>query len=208
MKLTQQSFRIISLAAALITSGIATAQTTTPLSAPASNSNVTTSEANTSYGSNISTINPITNAVAVLVPTQGSSVNGTVTFTKVDNGVKIVADISGLTQGDHGFHIHEFGDCTSPDALSAGGHYNPSAMPHNAPDSNTRHEGDLGNITADASGKAHYERIDQDATLNGPDSVIGRSLIVHADADDFKTQPTGNSGARLACGVIGIAKSQ
>jgi Cu-Zn family superoxide dismutase len=147
----------------------------------------------------------VTRAVAVLSPTKGNSVSGTVTFTKVQTGVKIVADVSGLTPGAHGFHIHEFGDCTAPDASSAGGHFNPSHTYHGAPDMPFRHVGDFGNLVADASGKAHYERVDTIVFLNGPNSVIGHAVIVHEKADDFKTQPTGNAGGRAACGVIGVA---
>lgn len=148
----------------------------------------------------------VTKAVATLAPTKGNSVSGMVTFTKVEGGVKIVADVTGLTPGLHGFHIHEFGDCTAPDAASAGGHFNPHHMQHGGPDAAVRHAGDFGNLEADASGKAHYERVDTTISLDGADSIIGHGVIVHEKADDLKTQPTGNAGARVACGVIGVAK--
>jgi Cu-Zn family superoxide dismutase len=148
----------------------------------------------------------VTKAVATLSPTQGNNVSGVVTFTKVDGGVKIVADVSGLTPGQHGFHIHEFGDCSAPDAASAGGHFNPMHRQHGGPDSEMRHAGDFGNLDADASGKAHYERLDKVISLDGPESIIGHAVIVHAKADDLKSQPSGNAGARVACGVIGVAK--
>ena len=148
----------------------------------------------------------VTKAMAVLSPTKGNSVSGTVTFTKVDGGVNIVADVTGLTPGQHGFHIHEFGDCSAPDATSAGGHFNPHHMQHGGPDATMRHAGDFGNLEADASGKAHYERVDATLSLDGADSIIGRGVIVHEKADDLKTQPTGNAGARVACGAIGVAK--
>ena len=141
-----------------------------------------------------------------LSPASGSAVKGTVTFTKVEGGVKVVADLEGLTPGDHGFHIHQFGDCSAPDATSAGGHFNPHGAPHAGPTAEIRHAGDLGNITAEASGKAHYERLDPSLKLDGAESIIGRGVIVHANADDLKTQPTGNAGGRVACGVIGVAK--
>jgi Cu-Zn family superoxide dismutase len=147
-----------------------------------------------------------TKAIAVLSPTKSSSVSGTVTFTKVDGGVKIVADVAGLTPGQHGFHIHEFGDCSAADATSAGGHFNPHHMQHGGPEATTHHAGDFGNLEADASGKAHYERVDATLSLDGADSIIGRGVIVHASPDDLKTQPTGNAGARVACGAIGVAK--
>jgi Cu-Zn family superoxide dismutase len=145
-------------------------------------------------------------AIAVLHPASGSQVMGTVTFTKTDGGIQVVADITGLTPGQHGFHIHEFGDCSAPDATSAGGHFNPSKNPHAGHDDVKRHEGDLGNIEADSSGKAHLELTDKMMTMSGEKSIIGRGVIVHEKADDLKTQPTGNAGGRVACGVIGVAK--
>lgn len=148
----------------------------------------------------------VTKAVAALSPTKGNSVSGTVTFTKVEGGVKVVADVTGLTPGQHGFHIHEFGDCSAPDATSAGGHFNPGHMQHGAPDAASHHAGDLGNLEADASGKAHYELVDPTLSLNGPESIVGHGVIVHEKADDMKTQPTGNAGGRVACGAIGVAK--
>lgn len=147
-----------------------------------------------------------TKAIAVLHPTQGSNVGGTVTFTSSGDQVKVVADITGLTPGKHGFHIHEFGDCSDPKAASAGGHFNPGKHQHGAPDAADRHAGDLGNIEADATGKAHLELTDKVMKLSGDDSIVGRAVIVHEKADDLKTQPTGDAGGRLACGVIGIAK--
>lgn len=148
----------------------------------------------------------VTKAVAVLHPASGSSVAGTVTFTKVDGGVKIVADVTGLKPGEHGFHVHEFGDCSTPDAMSAGGHFNPGHAQHGAPDAAVRHAGDFGNLVADESGKAHYERVDPVISLDRADSIVGYAVIVHEKVDDLKTQPTGNAGARVACGVIGVAK--
>jgi Cu-Zn family superoxide dismutase len=148
----------------------------------------------------------ITRAVAVLHPTKGNSVRGIVTFTKEKGGIMVVADIEGLTPGKHGFHIHEYGDCSAPDGTSAGGHFNPEGKPHGAPTSQNRHVGDLGNIPANAEGKAHYEWTDPVMTFTGTRSIIGRAIIVHADEDDLKSQPTGNAGPRIACGVIGIAK--
>jgi Cu-Zn family superoxide dismutase len=147
----------------------------------------------------------IAKAIAVLNPTQNNKVTGTVTFSKVEPGVKVVADIKGLTPGTHGFHIHQFGDCSAPSADSAGGHYNPAGKPHGAPENQERHAGDLGNLVADSSGKAYLERTDTVIAINGPNSVIGRGIIIHEASDDMTTQPTGNAGTRIACGVIGIA---
>ena len=147
-----------------------------------------------------------TKAIAVLHPTKDSKVEGTVTFTKIGDEIKVIADVTGLAPGKHGFHIHEFGDCSSPDGKAAGGHFNPANLPHAGHDVMQRHVGDLGNIEADNSGKAHLELTDKMMTMSGPNSIIGRGLIVHEKADDLKTQPTGDAGGRLACGVIGVAK--
>ena len=147
-----------------------------------------------------------TKAIAVLHPTQGNHVEGVVTFTRSGDEMKIVADVTGLTPGKHGFHIHEYGDCSAPDGKSAGGHFNPTNDPHAGHDSAQRHEGDMGNLEADSAGKAHLELTDNVMTMSGRKSIIGRGIIVHEKADDLKTQPTGNSGARVACGVIGIAQ--
>lgn len=145
-------------------------------------------------------------AIAVLSSASGSNVGGTVTFTAGNDGVKVVADITGLTPGKHGFHIHEFGDCSDKEAKSAGGHLNPMKHEHAGPDATDRHEGDLGNIEADASGKAHLEMTDKMLKMSGDTSILGHAVIVHEKADDLKTQPTGDAGGRVACGVIGVAK--
>jgi Cu-Zn family superoxide dismutase len=148
-------------------------------------------------------------AIVVLHPTAGNKVSGTVTFTEVADGVQVHAEITGLTPGNHGFHVHEFGDCSAADASSAGPHFNPTNNPHAGPDAAERHVGDMGNVEADASGKATLEYVDHQISLTTDErSVIGRSVVVHVKADDLKTQPAGDSGARIACGVIGRAKSQ
>jgi superoxide dismutase, Cu-Zn family len=144
-------------------------------------------------------------AIAVLHSASGSQVMGTVTFTQMGDTVQVVADITGLTPGKHGFHIHEFGDCSAADASSAGGHFNPMKKPHGAPDATERHAGDLGNVEADSTGKAHLELKDNMLKLSGENSILGRGVIVHEKVDDW-SQPTGNAGGRLACGVIGVAK--
>jgi Cu-Zn family superoxide dismutase len=141
-------------------------------------------------------------ATATLAPTAGNKASGTVTFTMTEDGVSIEGTFSGLTPGEHGFHIHEKGDCSAPDASSAGGHFNPKGTPHAGPDSEVRHIGDLGNIDADANGNATYHRLDHHLVFEGEDSILGRAVIVHAGRDDYTTQPTGGSGVRVACGVI------
>jgi Cu-Zn family superoxide dismutase len=154
------------------------------------------------------TENPVTEAVAVLHPTEGNEAHGIVSFTKVEGGIKITADVEGLSPGKHGFHIHEYGDCSASDGTSAGGHFNPENMPHGAPADVERHVGDLGNLEADDGGKAHYERTDDLISFAGAHSIIGLAVIVHAGEDDLTSQPTGNAGSRVACGVIGIANPQ
>lgn len=147
----------------------------------------------------------VTKAVAVLVPTDGNDVRGVVLFEKLEKGIRVVADIQNLTPGDHGFHVHEFGDCSAPDATSAGGHFNPGGHDHGGPNSDVRHVGDLGNVTANESGVAHLEHTDNMLSFSGENSVLGRGLIVHEVHDDLTSQPTGAAGARVACGVIGVA---
>ncbi|MFO7445450.1 MAG: superoxide dismutase family protein [Ignavibacteriaceae bacterium] len=144
-------------------------------------------------------------AVAVLHPAGKSNVKGIVTFTREDNVIKVSAEISGLKPGKHGFHIHEFGDCSAPDASSAGGHFNPVGNQHAGPTSQNRHTGDLGNIEADANGNASLQLTDSVMTFYGINSIIGHAVVVHEKEDDFTTQPTGDAGGRIACGVIGIS---
>ena len=150
----------------------------------------------------------VTKAVCVLHPTEGNNVTGVVTFTKTDKGMHVVADVHGLAPGKHGFHIHQYGDCTAADGTSTGGHFNPDNMKHGGPMDKVRHEGDMGNIEADAKGDAHLDYVDPMLSFEGEHSIIGRGIIVHAGEDDLKSQPTGAAGARVACGVIGIAKGE
>jgi len=142
-------------------------------------------------------------AVADLAPTKGNAAMGRVTFTPQAGQMRVVAEVSGLQPGSHGFHIHEKGDCSAADGTSAGGHFNPLGKPHAGPGSGERHAGDMPMLVADASGNARLDVVLDTLTVGGgPTDVLGRGVIVHKDADDFKTQPTGNSGARVACGVI------
>ncbi len=140
-----------------------------------------------------------------LAPTSGNTAAGTLTVSAVTDGVHFQGRVTGLIPGStHGFHIHEHGDCSAPDASSAGGHFNPAGSEHGDPAGMIHHGGDIANQIADAHGD-----IDVDATIHGvslgsttPDDVRGRALVLHRDADDYTTQPSGNSGARIACGVI------
>lgn len=144
----------------------------------------------------------VVKAFCVVNAKEGSDVVGAVMFTEVEGGVRIIADIGGLSPGKHGFHVHEHGDCSAADGSSAGGHFNPTKKKHGGPDSFERHVGDLGNLTANEFGFAHYDRVDSVISLNGDYSIIGKSIVIHADEDDLATDPSGNSGKRIACGEI------
>lgn len=149
-----------------------------------------------------------TKAVAVVHPTDGNEVSGTVTFEQTEKGVRVMGELQGLAQGKHGFHIHQYGDCTASDGTSAGGHYNPSGDEHAAPTAEKRHMGDMGNIEANEEGVATIDYVDSKIALNGADSIIGRGVIVHGGEDDLTSQPSGAAGPRVACGVIGIANTE
>jgi Cu-Zn family superoxide dismutase len=147
-------------------------------------------------------------AVADVKPTQGSTVSGTTSFVQRNGQILVDARIKGLTPGLHGFHIHENGDCSAPDAMSAGGHFNPSQQAHGAPGAGAHHGGDFGNVTADAEGNVAFTAslpvTSVSLARNGSNSIVGRSVVVHADPDDLVSQPAGNSGKRLACGIIAL----
>ena len=147
-------------------------------------------------------------ATAKLEPRSGSKVQGSVTFTQIGDVVRVTGEITGHTKGPKGFHIHEKGDCSAADASSAGGHFDPRepknwSTRHGGPHTAERHAGDLGNIVFDQNGKAVVNMmVGGIAVDSGPIGIIGRAVIVHAATDDFKTDPTGNAGGRVACGVI------
>jgi Cu-Zn family superoxide dismutase len=148
---------------------------------------------------------PVTKAVCVMTPLSGSKVAGVIYFTQKGDEIEITGEITGLTEGLHGFHVHEFGDLTGNDGLTTGGHFNPEGKKHGGLHDKERHVGDLGNIKADAKGVAKIDIKDKLVKLEGTNSVLGRALIVHAKADDEKTQPSGDAGGRIGGGVIGIA---
>jgi len=155
---------------------------------------------------------PVTAAIAVISPTAGNATAGWVKFTQTDAGVNVVADVTGLTPGKHGFHIHEWGDISdAAKGLATGGHYDPEGTHHHAlidithPELAPHHAGDMGNLDADATGHAHLEITIAGITLMGPkDPIVGRAVIVHA-GEDNGGQPTGNAGARVGQAVIGVA---
>jgi Cu-Zn family superoxide dismutase len=142
-------------------------------------------------------------ASAGLAPTKGNKIIGEVNFEQSGGKVRVIAQLIRLPANhEFGFHIHEVGDCSSGDGMSAKGHFNPYGKPH-GPQGGEHHAGDMPNLKSDAKGKAKLTADLDIVTLSpGPASIIGRAVIVHADPDDYKTQPTGNAGARLACGVI------
>jgi len=141
-------------------------------------------------------------AEALLKPLKDNHISGKVTFVQVDDGIKIIADVNGLSPGKHGFHIYEHGVCSGEDVAAAGAHFNPTHNQHGGPDSAVRHLGDLGNLIADHNGHAYYHRVFNTLSFDGPNTIIGRSIIIHADPDDYKTQPAGASGAKISCGLI------
>ena len=143
-------------------------------------------------------------ATAALQPTKGSKAFGEATFEQVGDKVRVIVFAQGLKPGaDHGFHIHEAGDCSSGDGMSAKGHFNPLGKPHGDPKSAERHAGDLPALKSGKDGRAKIDvTVDGISIGQGPGDIVGRGLIIHADPDDYKTQPTGNAGARIACGVI------
>jgi Cu-Zn family superoxide dismutase len=143
-------------------------------------------------------------ATAQLRPTAGNTASGTIQFRESGGRVRITGEVRGLKpMAEHGFHVHEKGDCSAPDGMSTGGHFNPDGRPHGQHGTGAHHVGDLPSLRADAQGVA---RIDAESTTlrvgSGAADIIGKGLIVHRDPDDYRTQPTGNSGARIACAVI------
>lgn len=143
-------------------------------------------------------------ASATIEAKSGSDVVGTVTFTPTDDkrAMQVDVNISGLEPGKHGFHIHEIGDCSAQDASSAGGHFNPYDAPHGGPRADKHHVGDLGNIEADEKGRASAEFRSSELAFSGPASILQKAVVVHAQADDLKTDPAGDAGERVGCGVI------
>lgn len=143
-------------------------------------------------------------AVATLSPTTGQTAQGTVRFVQMaDGAVEVNVELTSVPPGVHGFHIHEKGDC-GDNGNAAGGHFNPTATAHGAPNADPHHAGDFGNVTADNNGVVSARFTTRSITVEpGANSAVGRAVILHANPDDLTTQPTGNAGARIACGVVG-----
>ena len=143
-------------------------------------------------------------AEADMKPTQGYAASGRIKFTQRGQVVHVTVDLSGLSPNtEHGFHIHEKGDCSTSDGMSAGGHFNPEGVAHGSFEHPPHHAGDLPSLKADARGevRASFD-IGTLSVGAGPSDIIGRGVIVHRDPDDFKSQPAGNSGPRVACGIV------
>lgn len=148
----------------------------------------------------------VSTAQALLMPTQGRTAGGEISFQMEEGGLRMTGRITGLTaSAAHGFHIHEIGDCSAPDASSAGAHFNPIGHPHGQVGTDPHHAGDMPNLQADAQGAVSVDLLLPTLEIgsSGPRDVLGRAVVVHEQADDYATQPAGNSGARIACGVIG-----
>lgn len=143
-----------------------------------------------------------TKAQAVLKSSKGHKSKGLIHFTQEGDKLTVEVMAQGLKSGPHGFHIHEVGDCSSKDFASAGGHFNPTQLKHGAPGKDS-HAGDLGNLIVDRKGKVNKVLVAEGLTLApGANSIIGKSVIIHKGKDDLKSQPAGNSGPRVLCGVI------
>jgi len=147
----------------------------------------------------------VARAVAVIAPVGESDVHGVLVFTREKDGMRVRGRISGLAPGKHGFHVHEYGDCSGAGGKTAGGHFNPFKSPHGDRVAGNRHQGDLGNITAGSDGVAHVDFVDHRLAFSGSGSIIGRGVIVHGGTDDLTSQPSGAAGPRVGCGTIGIA---
>jgi Cu-Zn family superoxide dismutase len=148
---------------------------------------------------------PAVTAAAQLAPTQGHNATGTLTLQAEGDALRISGTLQGLTpNGEFGFHIHEKGDCSAPDASSAGAHFNPANAQHGNPLGETHHAGDMLNAKSDAQGVALVDAVATGVSLTAgqPNDARGKAIVLHEKADDYSTQPSGNSGARIACGVI------
>jgi len=142
-------------------------------------------------------------AMASINPSEGNTAKGSVHLQdQGDGSAEVVIDLTGVPPGVHGFHVHEKGDCGN-NGQNAGGHFNPNSMVHGAPDAQSHHAGDFGNVTADANGEVHTRFMTHSVTVKeGATSAVGHAIVLHANPDDLVTQPTGNAGGRIACGVV------
>lgn len=176
--------------------------------ASCSSSSPTNSPSPTVKAESVAEVEPLTAALAILTPTAGNQVTGSIKFVQSEGSVKVTANVQGLQPNSvHAWHIHEFGDASSLDGKAMGDHYNPEEMPHGLPNNPKRHAGDLGNLKADSRGEVIKEITVDNITINsGKNPILGRGMIIHAETDDGG-QPTGNAGSRIAQGVIGLPKA-
>ena len=190
---TAPLFRIVIPAAALALTACSTAPATSPPPGARATANTTATAVSTARSASI-----------MLTPASGSLVSGKLSALPIAGGVRITGEIGGLARGStHAIHVHEKGDCSAADATSAGAHFNPAQQPHGRVGSGPHHGGDMDNIVADASGVAQVDVQAIGVTLGGGATNIGgRAIVVHAMPDDYTSQPSGNAGARVACGVI------
>lgn len=200
---------LLAFGCASTTGASSTTASSPPSSAGASDAGITaaasgagTTAAGSSAGTSAAGSGP--SATATIEPRSGSALTGNLRLSPANGGgLAAHAEVQNATPGQHGIHVHEKGDCSDPKALSAGPHFNPAASPHHGgPATPVRHGGDLGNITVDNSGKGVLDEVVYGLSLDGSDGVVGRAIVVHEKVDDLHTDPAGNSGGRIGCGVI------
>lgn len=201
-KSTRQNLRILLLGASAAVAAVACQKNAT-VAAPGESLGAHTPVSQTGLAPAAKA--PVRRAQVSVAPLGSNKIAGTLMFSELpdDAGVKIEGALAGLTPGKHGIHVHENPDCSAADGTSAGGHYNPTEAPHGDVEEARSHLGDLGNIVADKYGRAEVSIIKKGAHLgDAPSSFLRHSVIVHAGADDLHSQPAGDSGGRVACGII------
>jgi superoxide dismutase, Cu-Zn family len=180
---------------------------TTTADAPAPAGDSPTVATTTEPSTTTATAEATAGAGVKLTSTQGNTANGGLKITAAGTGVQISGMVQGLKpDSEFGFHFHEKGDCSAPDATSAGAHFNPTSQDHGNPQAQPHHAGDMLNVKSDAQGVAEVSIDNPDVSLQSgqPNDILGKALVLHAKPDDYKTQPSGDSGDRIACGVVAV----